>query len=171
MGMGELFPAPARVGMPSNHLLILYVIISPPWPPVESSPYMEHALHGQQRSSTVSPRASVSPSPLTPEPLRALLYHPTPNPLFLLSSFPLPTSPSKVCHFTPCSVENVKHTFPDHRLMALQNQGPPDRPMLPQHGSQEVHRFRQRVGRRLLGKDRPWVTWKDSARAIVLSSC
>jgi hypothetical protein len=55
--------------------------------------------------------------------------------------------------------------------MALEDQSPPHGAMLPHHDSQDVHRFRQRVWHRLLGKDRPWVSWRDSARAIVLSSC
>jgi len=37
----------------------------------------------------------------------------------------------------------------------------------PAQESSNVRRFK----RRLLGKDRPWISWRKSAQAIVLSSC
>jgi hypothetical protein len=58
--------------------------------------------------------------------------------------------------------------------MSLQQQATPESvATLPLHNLNPPHPHRRpfRFWRRILGKDRPWASWRDSARAILFVSC
>jgi hypothetical protein len=56
--------------------------------------------------------------------------------------------------------------------MPLENQVSPNSPISPRRSATQGSRpFHHRVWSGLSGKERRWVSWKQSARAIVFSSC
>ena len=56
--------------------------------------------------------------------------------------------------------------------MSLEAQAKPDSAAtLPQHNPPRSDRRRYRILHRILGKNRPWVSWRKSARAIFFVSC
>jgi len=56
-------------------------------------------------------------------------------------------------------------------LQAQTKSEPESAATLPQHNPSRSDRRRYRIWHRILGKDRPWVSWRDSARAIFFVSC
>ena len=108
---------------------------------------------------TDSPTTEREPSPSFSSSL--IIYH---HSGLLLLAFALQPQLAR-------SAQNIS----SHRFnMSLQQQATPESvATLPLHNLNPPHLNRRpfRFWRRILGKDRPWVSWRDTARAILFVSC